>query len=156
MNIRWTATIAFIVTLLTFQGGGYSEDERPCQPDVVVMFGNGILNSERSTDRSRRRLQKRMESHISGTGLESRISYKISHNPSAGYLLFFLDFSETFVQGAENNHIQFWRYLAGLDLMPDILQDKFKEISSWVDSSVVSINPSVQEHVTKYDTFLSA
>ena len=38
--------------------------------------------------------------------------------------------------------------------MPDILQDKLKKISSWVDSAVVSVNPSVQEHITEYDSYL--
>ncbi|MDR4498498.1 MAG: hypothetical protein MRK02_11355 [Candidatus Scalindua sp.] len=40
MNIRWISTLVLIVTFLAIQGVGYGEEEQPCLPDAVVMFGN--------------------------------------------------------------------------------------------------------------------
>lgn len=40
MNIRWIFTIFLIVTFLALPVVGYGEEEQPCLPDAVVMFGN--------------------------------------------------------------------------------------------------------------------
>jgi len=152
MKIRWISTIVLIVMFFAVTDISYCEDEQTCQPDVVVMFGNGVSNSFRSADRSKRILLERLEAHISGTDLEDLINYDLSHNPSEGALA---DLLETFEQNFQTEKSKFWRFLAGLDLMPDILQDKLKEIATEVDADIVSTNPSVQEHIAVYDQYLS-
>ena len=152
MKIRWISTIVLLVTFFAVQGVGYGEDEQTCQPDVVVMFGNGVWNDAEDADESRRRLQKRLEVHVLGTELKGIIKYDVAHNPSEGALA---DLLETFEQNFQTEKSKFWRFLAGLDLMPDILQDKLKEIAAEINADIVSANPSIQEHIAVYDQYLS-
>ncbi|MCP5005603.1 MAG: PKD domain-containing protein, partial [Planctomycetes bacterium] len=154
MKIGWKSIIFLVITSLFVQSVGYGQEEQPCEPDIVVMFGNGVLTHFDKAYKNRILLQNRLNTHISGSDLEGKISYDTSHNPTAGYLLFFLDFFETYVQDIQTNHSNFWRYLAGLDPMPDILQDKFKAIASEIDAVIVSTHPSVQEHITIYNGYL--
>ncbi len=138
---------AFIIPNLV-----YSADGRLCQQGVFVVFGNGVWNDKEQADSSRRRLTRRLESHVAGTDLEGIITYATAHNPSDGILL---DLMETFEQNLQTDWSQFWRYLAGLDLMPDFLQNKLIEIANTVDESILQGNPAVQSHIEKYNKFLS-
>jgi hypothetical protein len=80
-----------MITFFAVPGVGYGE----CEPDVVAMLGNGVWNDAEDADESRDLLQIRLETHISGTSLEGKISYDTSHNPSEGALE---DLLETFEQ----------------------------------------------------------
>ena len=152
MKIRWISTILLLVTFFAVQGVSYGEDEQTCQPDVVVMFGNGVWNDAEDADESRRILEDVLEIHVLGTELKGKIQYDTSHNPSEGALA---DLLETFEQNFQTEKSKFWRFLAGLDLMPDILQDKLKEIATEINADIVSANPSIQEHIAVYDQYLS-
>ncbi len=157
MKIRWIYTMIFIFTFLIVPVNGYGQDEQTCQPDAIVMFGNGVWNDVEDVNESMQILQGELEFRVLGTNLEGKIRYGTSYNPSASQqlgLLGILDFFETFVQDIETNHSDFWHFLLGLAIMPDILQDKLKEISSLVDSTIVSLNPSVQKHIAVYDNYL--
>lgn len=130
----------------------YAEEERLCEPGVYVFFGNGVWNDKEQAEYSRRLLTRLLESHVAGTDLDGKINYSTAHNPSQGTLL---DLLETFEQNIQTNFTQFWRALAGLDPMPDFLQDKLKEIANTVDQSIVQLNPAVMDHVGKYNKLLS-
>ena len=142
----------FIAVTLLVPNISYSADGRLCHKGVFVFFGNGVWNDKEAADGSRRLLTRRLESKVSGTSLEGIITYGTSHNPSDGTLQ---DLWETFVQNGQTDTSQFWRYLSGLDPLPDFLQDKLKEIANSVDASVVKSNPAVQRHIEKYNKFLS-
>jgi hypothetical protein len=129
----------------------YCEDEQQCQPDVIVFFGNGVGIHREAADKNRILLQIRLNKHISGTSLDGIITYELAHNPSEGALA---DLLETFEQNFQTEKSKFWHFLAGLDLMPDILQDKLKEIAAEINADIVSTNPSVQEHIAVYDQYL--
>ena len=53
MKIRWISTIVLIVMFFAVQSVGYGEDELSCQPDAVVMFGNGVWNDAEDADGTR-------------------------------------------------------------------------------------------------------
>ena len=76
MNIRLISIIMLIVTFPTISNVCYGENVQPCQPDVVVMFGNGVWNDAEDADESRRRLQKRLEVHVLGTELKGIIKIR--------------------------------------------------------------------------------
>jgi hypothetical protein len=148
---RWVSSIiligAFLVPSLVF-----SADGRFCQQGVYVLFGNGVWNDEEQADSSRRLLTRRLESRISGTDLEGIITYATSHNPSDGRLQ---DLMETFEQNLQTDWSQFWRYLSGLDPLPDFIQNKLIEIANTVNENILQGNPAVQNHVTRYNALLS-
>ena len=148
-----TTLFSIALLLLVFNiSEGHSADQRLCQKGIYVFFGNGVWNDKEAADSSRLLLTMRLESAVAGTDLEGVITYGTSHNPSEGTLK---DLLETFEQNAQTDMSQFWRFLAGLDPMPDFLQDKLKEIANSVDEAIVSANPAVQQHIEKYNKFLS-
>ncbi|BBO18639.1 conserved hypothetical protein [Candidatus Brocadia pituitae] len=151
MKIRWISHGVLLVTFLAMSGVVYGEGEQPCQPEVVVFFGNGVWNDVESAEESRELLQKRLEIRISGTNLDRTITYELAYNPSNGYLA---DLLETFEQDIQTNYSLFWNYLADWDTMPDFLQDRIIAIAKEVDAAVVSANPSVQEHIALYNAYL--
>ncbi|MDN3510735.1 MAG: hypothetical protein NG784_05455 [Candidatus Jettenia sp.] len=151
MKIRWIFTLLPFVTFLAMSGVVYGEEDRPCQPGVVVFFCNGVWNDVENAKASTFLLTDRLETHISGTNLDGIITYKLAHNPSEGALE---DLLETFEQEAQTDCSKLWNYLAGLDILPDYLQDKLKEITNIVNAAIVSANPSVQEHIGQYNTYL--
>lgn len=152
MKIRWISNIVLLATFLAMSGIVYGEGEQQCQPGVVVFFGNGVWNDVEDADESCSVLEELLEAHVSGTNLNGIITYKLAYNPSEGYLA---DLLETFEQDLQTSYSLFWNYLAEWDLMPDFLQDKIIEIAKEVDADVVSANPSVQEHIEQYNTYLS-
>ncbi|UJS15950.1 MAG: hypothetical protein L3J17_08450 [Candidatus Jettenia sp.] len=151
MKIRWISHIVLLVSFLAISGVVYGEGEQQCQPGIVIFFGNGVWNDVEDANGSRRKLETRLNTHISGTNLDGTITYKLAHNPSEGALE---DLLETFEQEAQTDYSKLWNYLAGLDIMPDYLQDKLKEIANIVNAAIVSANPSVQEHIGQYNTYL--
>lgn len=151
MKIRWISHIVLLVSFLAMSGVVYGEEDRSCQPGVIVFFGNGVWNDVEDAEGSLRLLRKRFEAHITGTNLHGTITYTLAYNPSEGALK---DLLETFEQEAQTDYSKLWNYLAGLDIMPDYLQDKLKEIANIVNAAIVSANPSVQEHIGQYNTYL--
>jgi len=149
MNIR---IIFFLAVTLLIPNISSGADERLCQQGVHVYFGNGVWNNEAEADASAMLLMLRLEGKVAGTELEGIITYGTSHNPSDGTLQ---DLWETFVQNGQTDDSQFWRYLAGLDPIPDFFQDKLKEIANEIDAAIVQANPAVQKHIEKYNKFLS-
>lgn len=78
MKTRWISFIVLIVTLLIVQVVSYGEDEQTCLPDVIVLFGNGVLNKKQKARSNMLLLQNRLNAHISGTDLEGKIRYGLA------------------------------------------------------------------------------
>ncbi|MDR4509911.1 MAG: hypothetical protein MRJ65_17030 [Candidatus Brocadiaceae bacterium] len=152
MKIRWITTIVLIVMFNVAHEVGYGEEEQLCQPTVVVMFGNGVWNSAEDTNESAEFLEDALEIYILEANLNGiTIVYDSSHNPSEGTLK---DLLETAEQIIESNYSLFWRFLSGLDILPDEIQDEWIEISNRIDADIISANPSIQEHIDTYDEYL--
>lgn len=151
MKTRLISTVVLIIAFL-IPSLVYSVDGRFCQQGVFVFFSNGLWNDKEQADSSRRILERRIESRVPGMDPEGTITYATAHNPSDGKLS---DLMETFEQNLQTDWSQFWRYLAGLDPMPDFFQNKLKEIANTVDESILKGNPAVQDHIEKYNKFLS-
>ncbi len=132
--------ILFLVFFVTT--AGYCQEQK-----VRVYYGNGVLNDEYDSDKSLSVIQDLLQDKINGTELEGNIIYDTSHNPSDGLI----DFVEYYTQNIGTDLSQFWRFLSGLDVMPDILQEEFTEISAQFDQAMVAAYPSIQEHVETYN-----
>jgi hypothetical protein len=151
MNARIAVLLVWLAALGTPQVA-YSVDGRLCQKGVFVYFGNGVWNDFAQAADSMDLLKLRLEAKVAGTDLEGVISYRVAHNPSMGLLA---DLLETFVQNTQTDASQFWRYLAALDPIPDDFKDLLIETSNKIDASILNANPSVQDHVEKYNKALS-
>lgn len=134
--------IVYTIVLLV-SVSGYCEDNK-----VKLYFGNGMLNDLDDAKDSLSELLTEIESRVQGTELAGKIEYEISHNKSGG---FFKDFFESTIQNIDTTSTKFWRYLAGLDVVPDFFQNKYKEHSAAIDKAMVSTYPEIVEHIKKYN-----
>lgn len=134
--------ILFLITLL-ITTTGYCEDNK-----VRLYFGNGMLCDAEGAEGDLSVLRALLKNKIQGTDIESKMAYDISHNPTEGGLD---DFFESALQTIDTNISQFWRFLSGLDGMPDYLQEEYKWISAQIDQAMVAGYPSIPEHVEEYN-----
>lgn len=148
MNIR---LLHFLGVMVLIPNLGHAADETLCKQKVKVFFGNGVWNSIGDTQGSARLLARKFDIKILGTDLEGEISYDIAHNPSDGVLL---DLLETFQQNYTEDVSKFWRFMSGLDPLPDFLQEKFKQVAIEMDENMIRGNPSIQRHIEKYNKAL--
>lgn len=148
MNIR---LLHFLGVMVLIPNLGHAADESLCAQKVKVYFGNGVWNSEYAARDSKQLLISKLESKIAGTDLEEKIAYATSFNPSEGVLL---DLLETFQQNYTEDVSKFWRFMSGLDPLPDFLQEKFKQVASEMDENLIKGNPSIQRHIEKYNKAL--
>jgi hypothetical protein len=142
MMKKITALLVLIfITLLTITSG-YCQDEK-----VKIYFCNGILNKEDDATKSLAALIILFnKANIIGD-LEGKISCKLAYNPSDGIL----DLYEAVVQTADIAWTSFWRFLAGVDPMPDFIQDRMKIISAKFDEDMVKSYTSIQDHIKIYN-----
>lgn len=131
-----------LITFIFITDIGHCEDNK-----VRLSFGNGVLNSAKDARYSLKVLMELLDNSLQGTGYKDKIAYDISHNPTDGLK----DFGEAMEQIGETDWIQFWRYLAGLDIMPDSIQAIFKAVSINYDKAKIAEYPSIQKHVDKYN-----
>jgi len=149
-NIKLIPILLFIAILFA-PSAGFSAAERPCHQPYVY-FGNGVWNDWGEAANSADLLSRRLESHITGTDLEGAVEYDVFYNPSTGAIC---DLLETFLQNFETDVSQFWRFLAGLEPMPDILQDRMREISELADAAIVVASPEeLREYTDTYNQHL--
>jgi len=148
MNIR---LLHFLGAMVLIPSLGHTADESLCAQKVKVFFGNGVWNSIDDTQGSGRLLARKFDMKILGSDLEGEISYDIAHNPSDGVLL---DLLETFQQNYTEDVSKFWRFMSGLDPLPDFLQEKFMQVASEMDENLIRGNPSIQQHIEKYNKAL--
>ncbi|MFH1155661.1 MAG: hypothetical protein V1793_17785 [Pseudomonadota bacterium] len=144
--------LIMVMGLLTVPFPGYSAEENFCEPGIVIFFGNGVWNDHEGAELSRRVLSEEIETDVLGTELEGLLTYEVAYNPTEGAIS---DLMETFIQNAETDFTKFWRYLSGLDPLPDILLKRLKEIANAVDESILLYNPAVQNHVNVYNSYLN-
>lgn len=137
--------IGFIVFILV----GFASDTGFCVNNKVhVYFSNGILNELSEAKAGLATLMTKIEPTIQGTTLENSLVYDVSHNQTEGLLEDLLESADQLFGLTER---QFWRMLGGLEIMPDGLQEQFKDYSSQVTQDLIRGNQEIQDHIKKYN-----
>lgn len=145
MKCTYIISLAIAFTLLT-STVGFCNDKF-----INVIFGNGVYNTFEDADLSKELLKNRLVPKLSALNLGNLVIFNVAHNPTLAVIN---DLLEAFTQNQQTDTIQFWKYLAGLDLMPDYLQHKLKFLSSNISASIIEANPAVQEHIEIYNGLL--
>jgi len=120
-----------------------------CQEQKIQLYyGNGVGNEYHDAWDNLEVLIPRVEAKIKGTNLEGKIDYGVSHNPTESLLE---DLLEASIQSLNLTATRFWRYLSGLDIVPDSFQEGYKDAVLLITRDMVSSNPFIAEHVRKYN-----
>jgi hypothetical protein len=128
----------FILLILPIQAGAIGCSD----PEVTIYFGNGMFNSKRDANESRRALQNRIwESGLSKS--EVHFSYNLNE-PAIEELL------QVASQKDEENGRMFWRYLSNLSLAPEAFRQLARDISRKFDQNRYVHDPDLRNHVAAY------
>lgn len=115
---------------------------------AIVVFVNGINNTEEEAKKSQRVLRKKIKAVLSSDQF-SKLEFKLAYNKTYGFMS---DLYESLEQksGSENFSSLFWRWMGNLDVLPDDLQDIFKETTAYFDVSEHYGTADLSNHLTLY------
>jgi len=118
--------------------------------ETVVVFGNGIMNTKDDAAKSLRRVRELLHSTLSPQDF-SKLKFDLAYNKSYG---FFQDLYESAKQklGAENVITSFWRWLGNQEIMPDVLQEEVRTLTTQFDFATRVAPEDLDNHVLLYRT----
>lgn len=134
---------------------------------TVVFFGNGIwtqsTEGKNSAQASLRELEQRLRDRLTPAqflSLKLELAYNPTGIPPAGSpgqnpIRGLRDLAESYFQSLASSSSQFWSVLAGIDTMPDSLQQAFQDSADSVDRAVLLFNSDLAMHVARYKTAIS-
>lgn len=137
-----SAPLFILIALSFITTAGFCQDEK-----IRIYFGNGVFNDEEQARDGNRALEGLLQSSEMQGDLKDKIVSGVSHNPTDGLL----DLFEVAQQTTGDSWSAFWRSLGGLEILPDFLLDEFKNIAVKFDENRIKANPSIQQHVDKYN-----
>lgn len=114
--------------------------------EAVVVYGNGVKSTKKATKLSIDDIEDALFFRLPKERFD-RLDFDIAYNPTAGFLS---DLLETFIQDQQTDTSQFWRFLAGLEIMPEALAQVFEDLATAIDEEALVANPTLQEHVGFY------
>ena len=119
--------------------------------ESVIFFGNGVKTIEKQAYESRNKIQKLLKSTLPPeifNTLEFDIAYNGTHSLP-------LDLLESSIQLLSGNISKFWRYLFGLDPIPEWFSEKFILLAGALDKSALLTTDSLARHVNTYKTAIA-
>lgn len=121
--------------------------------EVLVVYGNGIMCTEKEAEKSKAVLKKRLRSFLSSEEL-SRLEFKIAYNHSYGFMS---DLYESLKQKvvSDNFAISFWRWIGNIDAVPDVVRDTIKDMVSDFDVSEYFGEEDIANHIALYRTAIA-
>ena len=143
---------AVLVFALLFCKASFGADTF-CQntaPGTVVVFGNGIMNTQYDAVASRDELKDLLRATLPPEEF-SKLQFGLAYNKSYG---FFNDLYESAKQklGADNVVISFWRWLGNQEVMPDALQTELKAMAARFDFATRVAPEDLNNHILLYRT----
>jgi hypothetical protein len=110
-----------------------------------VFFVNGMLNFKKTADASLAVLTQSTREHLPAEDFE-QLQFYLAHNPT--HLVF--DLWEAVKQRLENDFSRFYRFLSGIEPMPDFMQEIYAAYAAGIDVAAVLTSPSLQNHIRLY------
>ncbi len=146
--MRYTLLGVFCVFLIFNASQTLAVDTFCQETKTLIVFGNGIMNSEPEADRSKNRLQELLQATLTPDEFK-RLEFAIAYNQSYGLLR---DLYESLKQklGADNVVTSFWRWLGGRDILPDAVQQEFLRVAASFDFSTRVGTQDLSIHLALY------
>ena len=114
--------------------------------ETVVFFGNGIKTAEKKAYDSMNVIKNRLQTELLPEEFEV-LDFKLAYNDTHGLPL---DLLESSIQVLTGNSSSFWRFLWGLEIIPDWFTQKLVLLSNALDKSALLTTDSLKDHVTMY------
>ncbi len=142
--------IAVLCMLLVLCASKASAEGLFCSQETgtVVVFGNGILSTERDADYARDRIENLLRTTLTPEEFR-QLEFKIAYNQSYGR---FNDLYESLKQrlGTDNAVTSFWRWLSGLEALPEVAQEAFFNAATSFDFSTRVGTVDLDKHLALY------
>lgn len=110
-----------------------------------VFFINGVFTTQKGAQEALEVLAQSTRQYLSAEEF-SDLQFYLAHNPT--YLV--LDLWEAVKQRLENDFSRFYRFLAGLEPMPDFMQEAYAAIAAGIDVGALLSSPTAQNHINLY------
>jgi hypothetical protein len=138
MNIFTRSFIAVLVCVMQITTPAYAEQlfcSTPAETSpfkTVIVYGNGILNTQRDANDSLTVIQRKLRSKLPAEKFAT-LDFKLAYNQSVGI---FTDMRETWRQKTESDNFDslFWRMTSGLTTIPVTLQNDYKKRLASLDA----------------------
>ena len=144
--------IIAVVVLLFLCTHVVSADGGLCiqQPGTVVVFGNGIMNTNDDAVSARKRLEAVLKASLTADEF-SRLEFGLAYNHSYG---FFSDLYESLKQKMSQDNVveAFWRWLGNQKAAPQVVRDEALRIASAFDFSTLVGTEDLNNHLLLYRT----
>ena len=125
--------------------------EASCDQELYIIHGNGMFTSEAQAEANLMVLQQKVEWFWGPLLVKEKLKFEVAYNNDVNLVE---DFYEVYTQWSGEGKSQFWAMLAGLEHMPEFLQEAFLAASTGIIESLLVSNPNVQEHVAMYNKLL--
>ena len=115
---------------------------------TVVVFGNGIMNTENDADRSLKRTEELLHATLPPEEFD-KLEFNLAYNKSYGMLS---DLYESLKQriGQDNVVVSFWRWLGGQEFVPDSVQEELLRMAERFDFSTMVGEEDLSNHLALY------
>ncbi|MFZ2719450.1 MAG: hypothetical protein WAZ27_01120 [Minisyncoccia bacterium] len=115
---------------------------------TVVVFGNGIMNTEQDAIDSRDRIENLLRTTLTSEEF-NKLEFALAYNHSYGH---FSDLYESLKQrvGTDNVVTSFWRWMGGLEVLPDEVQAEFLRTATRFDFSTMVGPEDFANHLALY------
>jgi len=116
--------------------------------ETIIFFGNGVKSIKKDAFKAKESIKKSLKAELPTEEFEL-LDFKLSYNDTHGLPL---DLLESTIQILTGNTSRFWRFLFGLEIIPDWFSDKFILLSAVLDKSALVTTDSLKDHVSTYTT----
>lgn len=117
---------------------------------TVIVFGNGIMNTQQDADDSRIGIKNSLQAVLSEEEF-NRLEFAVAYNPSYGLLN---DLYESLKQRVSTDTVvvSFWRWLAAQEALPPEVQQEFMRTAGNFDYSTLVAPDDLANHLQLYRT----
>lgn len=148
-------TSFFLLLIIVFQLSFVSEVKSADEfcgnsSDTVIVFGNGIMNTEEDANDSRIILRNKLHAILPPEQF-ALLEFDIAYNKSYGFMS---DLYESLKQRvvSDNYSVSFWRWIGNIDVLPDLVQNHIKDMVSTFDISEHYGQEDISNHISLYRT----
>jgi len=149
-------TIGVLCLLLVLFAPNVSSADIFCREETstVVVFGNGILNTQDEATSSRETLERILRMTLSPDEFNN-LEFDLAYNKSYG---FFADLYESLKQrlSTDNVVVSFWRWLGGREEVPDAVREELLKMATRFDFSTMVGDADLANHLILYRTSILA